>query len=137
MRPLSIFVRKRFPWKTEINNLIRRLTEAGIIEMWRRSFFQPPNLMAESTAVPLSVDHNLCILFLTALGLIGSILLFVAELVIFQMEKFSIHRRRRRKRFWTILHRLVDGDRHLLIFTSQALLKTENRRNFHKKLLRE
>ncbi|XP_072930216.1 uncharacterized protein [Epargyreus clarus] len=78
-----LVARKWFPMLERFNNIIRSVTENGLIDKWSEELFiHTVNVGGSRDIVPLSIQHLLGAFMLIGILFAVSILVFIAELVI-------------------------------------------------------
>lgn len=89
MGPLAFFYKQSTPWQYQFNDVINSLVESGIINKWYIDIMEASNFGSvdgppppANTAKPLSITHLQGAFLLLLFGLILSLIVFLAELII-------------------------------------------------------
>lgn len=110
--PVSMFIPRGHPLKSKINERIQWSVEGGLIKKWALDS-QPrfkKSILYSKHPVVLTLGHISLALLLYLIFFCLSCVAFIAEIVIFRMNK-----RPHTSRLWKILSMLIDGDRHFLL----------------------
>lgn len=112
--PKSIFVKKTFPLKAKMNEIIRRAFESGIIEHWNKMLTKRINNVDSKDMERIGVlkfDHILGTLMLFLIGCICALLTFCVEIIVYDMIQKG-NRKGYQKELLIIANKILDDKRH-------------------------
>lgn len=103
--------------KKRVDEIIRRLFEAGILQKWNNKCQRkPPIEWKNEPPLQMKMEHVNLLSFTLGFGLLSSTIAFILELI--------IHNRITRKtksKIWIQLEKCVDGKRHYFLNWSESL----------------
>lgn len=110
---VSIITRRNFELLSQFNANIMRLVEAGLITKWANDnqkivFHKGGGIYA----APLTIEHIFPGIFLTCASYFCVLHIFFLEKII----KKQVQTGGRSRKLWILADKLIDGDRHYLIF---------------------
>lgn len=111
--PVQLFMRKDYPFASEINKVIRRAVEGGLFTKWMRdTVVQRKGDLQELPVKPLQLEHISAAILAYILFTTFAYGAFVAEYTVHK----RVHQKTTNHRFWKIADYLLDGDRHEFLF---------------------
>lgn len=110
--PIALFIRNDSTLIKPINKIIRRATEAGLVNVWlNRLLRERKAKKADLVIGPIELSH-LSFIFLLGTGFILLALIsFIGEIRIFKRSHAP-----NAARIWRWLEIFIDGKRHLFVF---------------------
>lgn len=110
--PVVLRLALKYEFLSEINVIIRRSLEAGLVEKWQRdsSLYQNDPKRVNDRKIILSVDHIGGALLALISGLSMASLTFIAECI-----TFSRTNQRNCNWFWLLVSKAIDGRRYILM----------------------
>lgn len=109
---ISILARKNFELLSQFNADIMRLVEAGIIIKWAKDNQKIVfNRGSDIYVAPLTVEHIFPGIFMMCASYLFVLHVFVLEKIIKKHVQAG-----RPHKWWSLADKLIDGDRHYLLF---------------------
>lgn len=104
----SLLIRKNSRSKADINRIIRRLFEAGILDKWKRDCQREKNEIFPIIPLEMQLEHlYLGLIFVLGIGSCLSIITFIAELITSaKINQEHSHR------FWSYLEQFLSAQRY-------------------------
>lgn len=118
IRPISMFIRNNVSDALAFDAIIQRVFESGIIEYWRSNVVQQSSKYETSDITSLTLEHMSGAFVMLFIGCFVATMVFVLELFIFKRSN-STKLTRKQRRFWIIVSKGIDGERHLLKMNSR------------------
>lgn len=106
--PITLLIMPKYEFQAEVNAIIRRSLEAGLIEKWQRdsSSYRNYSFEKDDRKIILSVVHIAAALFVLFCGLCLASLTLITECVAFHRTKQADC-----NRFWIFVAKTVEGRR--------------------------
>lgn len=126
--PLSVFVKKDIGLQPQLNAIIRRLFESGIVDFWRREFTMRTRGTRNATeegVAPLTVEHILGAIVLLIGGLALGILCFTLERYVF-LKSRDENITEVQKKVLVFIGKVIDGERHAYFFVNNPRGESHN-----------
>lgn len=119
-----LLMRKDFPFKSRVNEIIRNAFEGGLFVKWsRESKRQRERVIQHERFLAISLQVSFGpFLFFCGCGSILATLALLSEYIIF--KKMS---QKNRSRIWVYLEQFFDGKRHYLTNLPEKLMKLETK----------
>lgn len=111
--PISIFMRKDFIYKNDVNVIIQQIFESGIINFWQKGMEIREELNEiHATNISLTFEYSAGMFVFLIVGVSLSILSFIMEIIVFHLNN-NKSITGRQKKILMMFNKMIDGDRHL------------------------
>lgn len=114
--PVSIFIRENSKHKRKLDQIIRRIFEAGMINHWMNILPAYEREIHDIHVSALTIDQMVSVFMIMLIGCTFSSIIFVLEIIVHR--KLSTVTNKNRK-CWKFLSQILDPKRYFCIFNDQ------------------